>query len=264
MASNPPATRAWILDSPTFTYDRSLLIAGGTGEVTAPNPTYLIEHPDGLVMYDTSLDPAAAQDPVGVYGELATWFGLNYPADKVPHSQLSKIGFSPEDVTFVVLSHTHFDHTGGLAQYPNATVIVGEGELAFGFWPSHPGHKAFMRYEDLDPLRGRDIIEVPHEIDYDIFGDGSVVALSTPGHTPGHLSMLVHLPQSSYLLAGDAVHVREASHTGFNCPFDADTVTALKSVHRINRLAKEHNATILINHDPEDHTEFPVAPTALV
>lgn len=258
-----PALRAWILDSPTFTYDRSLLIAGGQGELTAPNPVYVIEHPEGLVLYDTSLDPAASADPVAAYGELATWFGLDYPATKVPHSQLSSIGFTPADVKYIVLSHTHFDHTGGLGQYPDATIIVGEGELAFGFWPHHPGHKAFMRYEDLDPLRGRTIIEVPNDLDYDIFGDGSVIALATPGHTPGHRSVLAHLPEQSYLFAGDAVHVRDGLHSGINCPFDADTVTALKSVHKIQRLAKEHNAKVLINHDPEDHAEFPHAPTPL-
>ncbi|GAA2536027.1 MULTISPECIES: N-acyl homoserine lactonase family protein [Pseudonocardia] len=258
MATPGTAKRMWALDSPTFTVDKSLLLLGAAGECTIPMPAYLIEHPKGLVLFDTGLVPAAATDPEGVYGPLAEHLGLRFSPEQTVDAQLDALGYKLSDIKYVIASHTHFDHTGGLYLFPDARFYVGEGDMRFGFWPD-PAGAGFFRQADLEPLRGRNVLEVPG-VDHDVFGDGSVVILFTPGHTPGELSLLVRLPGRNFILTGDTVHLRDALTTIAPMPHDADTVQALRSIRRLNLLRDSADATIWISHDPEDWAEFKHAP----
>ena len=130
--------------------------------------------------------------------------------------------------------------------------------MRFGFWPD-PAGAGFFRQADIEPLRGRSVLEVPG-IDHDVFGDGSIVILFTPGHTPGELSLLVRLPGRNFILTGDTVHLRDALTMIAPMPHDADTVQALRSIRRLNLLRDSADATIWISHDPEDWAEFKHAP----
>lgn len=263
--SEGQARQIWALDSPTFTYDHSLLVANTQGEITAPIGSYLIEHPKGLVLYDTNLDPEAVTDPSGTYGPIGEAFGLQFAPEQAVDEQVRAAGFDPADVDQVVLSHVHFDHTGGLGRFPDAKVVLGEGEMAFSAWPTG-SNQGFFRSVDLEPLRGRerDILEVPVGVDHDLFGDGSLVLISTPGHSPGHMSLLVRLEGgASYVLAGDATHSREALEQEIICPSDVDTVSAVRSIKRLKLLRAAYDAPVLIGHDPRDRAELPLPPTAL-
>lgn len=258
MPSAATVKRMWALDSPTFTLDKSILMVGATGEVTIPMPAYLIEHPKGLVLFDTGLVPAAATDPQGVYGPLSDMLGLHFPPDLALDAQLGALGYKTTDVTHVIASHTHFDHTGGLYLFPDAQFFVGEGDMRFGFWPD-PVSSVFFRQADIEPLRGLAVREVPG-VDHDVFGDGSIVILFTPGHTPGELSLLVRLPDRNFILTGDTVHLREALTAVAPMPYDADVAQSLRSIRRLNLLKDSADATIWISHDPEDWAEFGHAP----
>lgn len=255
------ASRLWLLDSPTFTYDEGLLLAGASGDVTAPIGAYLIDHPKGLVLFDTHLDPQAVEDPEGAYGPFATAFGLDFPPEKAIDKQVCSTGFSESDVDFLVLSHIHFDHTGGARLFPNAQIILGAEELPFSAWPTG-NNQGIFRDADLAPLRDgeRSLLEVPVGVDFDMFGDGSVIVLSTPGHTPGHLSVMVRLEHGTFILTADATHTRDAFEREVICPSDVDTVAAVRSMKRLKLLRQSHDALVVIAHDPQDHAEFPLAP----
>ncbi|MGH3238455.1 MAG: MBL fold metallo-hydrolase, partial [Streptosporangiaceae bacterium] len=135
MPSFGTAKRLWALDSPTFTLDKSILMVGASGQVTIPMPAYLIEHPKGLVLFDTGLVPAAAAEPQAVYGDLASFLGLRFAPEQAVDRQIAALGYRPSDVRYVIASHTHFDHCGGLYLFPDAEFFVGEGDLRYAYWP---------------------------------------------------------------------------------------------------------------------------------
>jgi N-acyl homoserine lactone hydrolase len=129
------ATRLWALDAPTFTVDSAQMIRGSTGQTEVPAPVYLVEHPKGLVVFDTSLTPLAYEDPYAAYGELATRLQMNTKPSQRPDRQLAELGYSVGDVSRVVISHLHFDHAGGVSLFPDAKVFVGSGEFELAYWP---------------------------------------------------------------------------------------------------------------------------------
>lgn len=251
--------RLWALDSPSFTLDAGILMVGASGEVTIPMPAYLIEHPRGLVLFDTGLVPEAADDPESIYGELAPHLGLRYSPDQRLDRQIEALGYRLDDITHVVASHMHFDHTGGLSLFPNAKMYAGEGDHRYAFWPD-PAGAAFFRTADIEPTRSFDWHYIPSRVDHDLFGDGSMVILSTPGHTPGELSLLVRLPDRNFVLTGDTVHLRAALEQEIPMPYDWDTAEAIRSIQRLKLVRDTADATVWITHDPEDWAEFEHAP----
>ncbi len=243
------ATRLWALDGAKFTIDCGMLMVGGTGTIEIPVATYLIQHPRGLVLYDTGMAPESVEDPEGVYGPLAAFLQMEFTDDLRVDRQLEAVGFTPDDVTHVVVSHTHFDHVGALRLFPNAEFFVGAEELPYAYWPV-PAQHAFYRTADLDAIRGFKLHLL--EGDHDLFGDGSVQILRFPGHTPGHCGLLLRLPNRNLMMTGDTVHLREAISGELPAPSDHNTLAAVTSIRRMKQLALAHDAQIMIHHDPDD------------
>jgi N-acyl homoserine lactone hydrolase len=251
--------RMWALDGAKFTVNKSELVVGGPNElVTIPTPAFLIEHPKGLVLFDTGMAPLAATDPEGVYGHLAAMLNMTFTPEQTVDAQLTALGYKCEDVRYVVASHLHFDHTGGLYLFPNAEFFVGPGELRYAFWPDTPT-KSYFRYEDIQPARDFKWREIPG-IDHDVFGDGSLVILFTPGHTPGELSLLVRTPGRNFVLTGDTVHIRSALETVSPMYVDTHPAESIRSIQRLQLIRDSADATIWINHDADDWAEFKHAP----
>jgi N-acyl homoserine lactone hydrolase len=243
------ATRLWALDGATFTLDRGILVVGGTGDIHIPVPTYLIQHSRGLVLFDTGIAPEAVDDPEGTYGGLAAHLGLEYTAELRVDAQLEAIGFKADDITHVVISHSHFDHTGAITLFPNARFYIGAQDLSYAYWPM-PAASPFFRTADIEPARGFDWH--PLTGDHDLFGDGSIQILSLPGHTPGNSGVLVRLPHQNVMLTGDTVHVPEALSDDLPMPSDYSTLDAVRSIRRMKQIALAEDATIVIQHDPDD------------
>jgi glyoxylase-like metal-dependent hydrolase (beta-lactamase superfamily II) len=235
---------------------------GLDGVVTMPLPAFLIEHRRGLLLFDTGIAPEAFDDPVAAYGpELGGVLanaGVGSDPDLRIGRQLATLGFNPSDVTHVVTSHLHLDHCGGHYLFPDATFYVGEGELRFAHHPD-PISAFSYRRTDLERLAGLQWHEVP-SVDVDLFGDGSVVILFLPGHTPGHLGLKIRLSSRTFILTGDAVHLRAALAREYPFPIDADTASALRSIRRIKLLRDAEDAQVWIGHDPEDWAELRHAP----
>ena len=252
--TRPPGTaRAlWALDGPRITMDRSELLDGAEpGPVTLPVPSFLVAHDDGLLLLDAGLDPRGAEDadgPVAAFGDVGEQ--IDYPPERRVDRALEALGVATTEVTHVVLSHAHFDHTGGLRLFPHAAFLVGEGDR-----PSVRGEEdEIARRADLEPTR--DFAWTYLEGDHDVFGDGSVVVLAMPGHTPGNTSLLVRLAGRTILLSADTAHLRPALETGRPMSADTDRARAADSLARLTRLARELDAEVWVGHDPDDWARF--------
>jgi glyoxylase-like metal-dependent hydrolase (beta-lactamase superfamily II) len=245
------ATRLRVLSAATMRVPRSALVAGWPADefVRIPVPAFLIEHPAGVLLFDAGLAPEAATDPAGAYGERAERLDLRYEPAQRLDALVSSAGYAPTDVDAVVVSHLHFDHAGSAHLFAGASLILGAGELAH----ARNGADPYCRAVDVERIAGSPIIESAE--DTDLFGDGAVTILRTPGHTPGHLSLLVQLAGRSWLLAGDAVHARAALADGRPCPSDADPAAALESARRVVEIADEHGATVWVSHDAAAYEE---------
>ena len=241
------------LDSGRLTVDAAEQALGATGECSIPFPAFLIEHPRGPVLFDTGLSPRAYDEPAHYFAgreHLASGFTPEKRIDR----QLATLGLSTTDVRHVVLSHCHSDHAGDLHSFSHATFYVGPGELDWARSPS-PSGAPFVRWnEQIEPALKYDwtVIGTPR---FDLFGDGSIVALHTPGHTPGHLSLRVALPSRTIVLTADAAHLREGIDRLVPCATDDDPERAIDSL-RMLRALQSQGDEIWVAHDPADWERY--------
>jgi N-acyl homoserine lactone hydrolase len=244
------AGRLWALDGARLTLERSDMLDGAeAGPVRLVVPTFLIEHDDGLVLMDTGFAPDAAQDAVAAYGEIGEQIEFT-PAQRVD-AQLAALGLAPGDVTHVVVSHVHFDHTGGLFLFPQARFLLGSGDRDAVL---EPGASEIARPQDLTTVQDLDWAFV--DDDHDLFDDGAVTMLAMPGHTPGNTSLLVRLPHRAIVLTGDTAHLRGALTTRAAMAADTDPEQARASLDRLVALAQTHSAELWVTHDPDDWERF--------
>jgi len=255
------AKRMWALPGAELTVPTALLMHGGDATlVTVPCPAYLIEHPKGLVLFDTGCNPKILTDIAGYWGEIWKTIPVKYTKELVLDNQIKGLGYKLEDVKYVVISHLHLDHSGCMYMFPNAKFLVMAKEMQYAYWPDTDRRWAFI-LNDILPTRQSKWIELTS--DFDLFGDGSLQLLQTPGHTPGESSLFVRLPNSKFLLVGDSAHLRAALELEMTMPIDTDPVAATRSLQRIKAIRDMHEAKVWISHDPEDWKEFPHAPKAI-
>src|ERR1700674_636543 len=155
--------------------------------------------------------------------------------------QLAKLNVTPDQIKYSGISHYHADHTGQVASFPKATVLIGKGDWDAISAPTPAQGVNFKPFEA--GIKGERKVE-PLAVDKDVFGDGSVIVLRTPGHTPGHQSLLVKLPQTgNVVLSGDAVHFRENYDAEGVPAFNFDRAQTVASVERLKKIAANLKAT---------------------
>ena len=191
---------------------------------------YLIKHPTGWMLWDTGLNDAIASLPDGEAP--ADPRAIHWRRPKTLASQLAQLGIKPSDITYVAISHSHPDHIGNVEMFPQATLLVQKAEYEW------PGANNAPRFKPSHP-----VIEV--EGDRDVFGDGSVKIISTPGHTPGHQSLLVKLPKTgALLLSGDAVHFMSNWENRRVPSINFDKTMTLASMQRIADVLVQEKAQL--------------------
>lgn len=244
------ATRLWPLDGARMHSQAANSHIGETGPITYPLPCFLIEHERGLVLFDTGLAPEAwEQGTRAVYGDrTADRYVFDYPPGTRLDQQIARAGFGLADITHVVLSHTHLDHTGGLYLFPQAKFFGSELDWVHAYRP-HPFFEIAYATQDLDRVSDHDWTFLAG--DADLFGDGAIRIIQTPGHTPGHLSLMVRLPTRVIILAADLGHTQR-NLAGVPCPSDLDMMTAWRSIQRVRQLAESHRARVWVSHDEGD------------
>jgi N-acyl homoserine lactone hydrolase len=202
---------------------------------------YLVVHPQGLLLFDTGVIPDELIKPEGTVEARAT-------VRMTLVSQLAQIGYKPSDITYLAVSHNHYDHTANANEFASSTWLAQKAERAVMF-PEKPPEKqnnAASRFSALKNARTKLL-----DGDYDVFGDGAVVLLLTPGHTPGHQCLYVKLAKTGgVVLSGDLYHYpAERTLKDFN-PYGAKTSeTEIASRAKIETFLKKHNAQLWIGHD---------------
>jgi N-acyl homoserine lactone hydrolase len=221
---------------------------------TLASSCYLIRHGDTLMIWDTGL-PAALKG-----AKLSNDGDMSATVAKTLDEQLAALGIKPADIDYVGISHFHFDHIGQVGLFTNAILLIGADDWSvlttkpvdprvnpapFEHWITGGGK--------LDSVSG----------DKDVFGDGSIILINTPGHTPGHHSLLVNLKKKGpVLLTGDLAHFTENYNSNGVPGFNTNRADTLASLDRFKKMAANLKATVIIQHESTDVAKLPAFPQA--
>ena len=219
-----------------------------------PVAMYIIDHPRGLLLYDTGMNAAVSDGKCESYwGKgLCSAFMPIQRRDQVIDKWLEKFGYSVDDVKYVVTSHMHLDHAGNMEMFPKAVHVLQKAELKAAWWPEKFQRAAFV-LKDYDNARDFNYLQL--DGDFDLFGDGSVVVLDTKGHTQGHQSLMVKLKNTGTLfLAGDAVYTPE-NEAGVIPGITWNTYESMKSIDRLKMLRDSHQGSIWYSHGIAQYAE---------
>jgi glyoxylase-like metal-dependent hydrolase (beta-lactamase superfamily II) len=242
------------------------LLAGKSNVV--PVPAFLIRHPSaGAILVDTGLHPSIATDGKENFGGAGNRFGKPSLAagEDVP-AQLRSRGLDPREIPIVVMTHMHIDHTSAISEFPDSTFVVSSTEweaatvgpkpLMNGYRRPHFDYAFEYRTVDFD-RPGIDSY-ASFGRSFDLFGDGTVRLAYTPGHSAGHMSVIVHLAQRDFVIGGDAMYMAgqlDGSDAPPPRPFDAHNFR--RSLQEL-RLFKSQfpDAVITPGHDPEFYSRI--------
>jgi glyoxylase-like metal-dependent hydrolase (beta-lactamase superfamily II) len=217
--------------------------AGQADEFT--NTCYLVNHPNGRLLWDLGLPSQLVGQPP------FTQQIFTVSVESSITDQLAALGVVPSELTYVSISHAHFDHIGQIDQVQGATWLVNQTEYDYmfpadGSPPADPSLAAnFALFQPMETQ----VISDGH----DVFGDGSVVIFQTPGHTPGHSSLQLTLPETGpVLLTGDLYHRTESRELGRVPRFNTSEETTLASMAAFEARATDQGAKVIIQHEPAD------------
>ena len=206
---------------------------------------YLIKHSQGWLLWDTGVTDAIAAMPEGQ--RPADPRATHWRRPKTLAAQLEQLGVKPADIKYVAVSHSHADHIGNIAMFPQSMLLVQKVEYE---WPS-PGGPRFRPELPVTKLEG----------DHDVFGDGSVTLVATPGHTPGHQSLLVRLNKTgAVLLSGDAVHFKENWDNRRVPAINSNKDQTSASMQRMADVMAKEKAELWINHDKAQRDRQKLSP----
>jgi len=205
-------------------------------------PCYLIEHQGDEVrrlLFDAGL-------PAGLAGrgDVELEPGLIVHYERALEDQLAELDITPSDIDYLAFSHLHFDHVGSANRFTDSMLLIQAPEYQAGFVEKSEIYQPDL-YLGLDDAPRRLL-----EGDHDVFGDGKVRLLSTPGHTPGHQSLLVRLDDPGpVVLSGDLYHFRESRALRRMPVFNTDAEETLRSMDKIDALLEREGAVLWIEHD---------------
>ncbi len=225
---------------PTYPESRDIMI---------PINMWVIDHPKGLVVYDTGNNVAISDGGCTTHWSQGSCDFLQPTQTRadVIDKQLEKLGYSVDDVKAVITSHSHLDHIGNIEMFPDAIHVIQKRELYQAWWP-----EKFQRpsgahiVEDYDDAREFNYHAI--EGDYDLFGDGTVWVLSTPGHTLGHQSVRLELANTgTVVLSQDAIWMEE-NLEGYPAGLNYSILDYFNSVNRLKMIADLQNGQLWLGH----------------
>lgn len=235
----------------------------GREAIAVPIPAFLIRHPSaGPILVDTGLHPSIATDSRENFGGLGARFGHPRlaPGEDVP-SQLRERGLDPGEIPIVLMTHLHMDHTSAISEFPKSTFVVSETEWRFAAGGPSPLLNGYRRahfdyafeYRSVDFDRGGIDSYASFGRAFDLFGDGSIRLAYTPGHSPGHTSIVARLAERDFVIGGDAVYMLgqlDGDVPGPPRPHDAHNLRRSLQELRLFR-GQFPDAVITPGHDPD-------------
>ncbi|MEQ9436366.1 N-acyl homoserine lactonase family protein [Hyphomonas sp.] len=212
---------------------------------TLTDTCFLVHHPRGLLLWDIGLPGMLVGNGENTQGVFTV------SLEKSVTDQIADLGIAPSEIDYVAISHSHFDHIGQIDQVQGATWLVNQKEKDAMFPPdgSAPVSADLApTFAMFSPMEQR-VIEDEH----DVFGDGSVVIFQTPGHTPGHSSLQLMMPETGpVLLTGDLYHRAESRELKRVPRFNFDEPQTLASMEAFEARAERLGAKVIIQHEPAD------------
>ena len=229
-----------------LTTDLGTMLSGHVGEFRLPVASFLVEHERGTLVFDTGMHPDLVHGTSRL-GPIESMYDVDLGPGGLLGARLGECGVDPADVDRAVLSHLHFDHCGGLPQVPEARLVVQTAE-----WEAaqDPVMAELGVYHPPDFHTGQEVELIDGSVD--LFGDGSVVTAPTPGHTPGHQSLLV---EGRLLLVGDACYCQLALDEDVLPPVVADPAQQRAGFSWLRDQAAA-GITLVFSHDPVQWAEL--------
>lgn len=247
LAPMPKVTspRLYVFDCGTLVYNRPEDYNLKRDEVKDTNmgvTCYLVVHPRGMLIYDTGLNDRLVGRPL--YENVLD--GYAQVKFNTLSGQLADIGITPRNIDYLVLSHYHWDHIGNAGDFAGSTWLVYQGDRDRMFTSAARAQPWFNQYSALENSRTKILTG-----DYDVFGDGSVIVLATPGHTEGHCSLLVRLKNTGpVVLSGDLYHYQEERDRR-RMPDEEKATGTVQSRQKVEDLLRRTGAQLWIGHSME-------------
>jgi N-acyl homoserine lactone hydrolase len=258
-AKTGTAERIYLLDGGlAFAPDKSMYSPGlFVGETVALScNAYLIRRAGEWILWDTGISDAIFNE---IGGKIIA-HGIRAVVSRPIEDQLAEIGVTPKEIVRVILSHGHFDHAGNCSLFPHAKWYLQQAEYDAMFSANFADYGYIPDF--YDTLRERELEQVRGDLD--LFRDQSVRLLATPGHTPGHMSLLVRLPTAgSIILTADAAHFRFNLEHCLVPKINSNIADSLTSMERLNEVARAERAQLWFNHDISQNATIPHAPSWL-
>jgi N-acyl homoserine lactone hydrolase len=235
------------------------VVSGAQGQARLPIPSWLVLHPSGRsLVFDTGLHQQVQQGIETRYPLMARNFAAEFSSGEDLSSRLEQVDVDPAGVDIVVFSHLHFDHCGGTELVPNAQIIVQKSEWEAGHRERLIEHEV---YNPADFDLGHDLNKISGE--HDVFGDGSVLCIPTPGHTVGHQSLRVNLESGPVVLTGDCIYWQDILENMLLPPFGFDHDMQLASMRHLQSLRDDHGCTLYYGHDQAQWATLPLDGSAI-
>ena len=269
--AGPEGMRLYYMLGAMLHFDQSVFthMQGMGTTIAVPTPIFLIDHPEGKVLFETGVHRDVVTDSVGHWGEHVL-HGNNYvrgrdwapqlTADNLVENQLAALGIGTDDIRYVVQSVLIPDHAGGVRAFPKSTIVVQYRELQDAWNPP-----TFMPYHydqnELSEIRDYNFRRLYDE-DYDLFGDGSVEILFSPAHSRGEQALVVRLPNTGTVIMPAGVIPQKANWdhgvtTGTPC---VDPALCEASMRRLMRIAELEDGMVMFHHDAEHWKTYRMAP----
>lgn len=269
-AESPAGMKLYAFSSGALTIGKGVLQNFGPMEppIQIPVGFFVIQHPKGNVLFDTGNNDKIITDP-GYWGPYFDSLKPVNTPDVAIDVQLEKIGLSPDDIKYVVVSHMHLDHGGNIAKFPNSTIVLQEDEITYAMWPDEPFAGPFIE-ADAAVLRAPTGSSKPNAFtmlelngDMDLFRDGSVVVKRWRGHTKGMQMMIVRLPNTgTVILTSDNVYFRENVEKNIppNLVLAYDGAGIMEAYDWIRFMMASEDADFFTAHDPDAFKAMKKAP----
>jgi len=226
---------------------------GKAGEIAAP--CFLIRHPKGDLLWDAGLGDHYNYPKEG--SDAAPGVHVTVPVTLL--AQLQSLDLTPKNINYIAFSHLHWDHTGNANEFPDSVWIMNKAELAAALTLPPPGGVLPETWSAYKSAKNETI-----EGDYDVFGDGTVMILRAPGHTPGHQVLKLKLQKSgTVILSGDLYHLRSNRLFKRVPVYNVNRADTLASMSRIETIIKNTHGRLIVQHDSRDFQALPKPPAYL-